>query len=116
MGTDTSHRMSDRTKLPGNASAERPAGRLRDFVVRGTELLLAIVLVFVFFLTFLAIIGFSFPQGTSLRDLMVQPSWVERPRPTDFVRSQPSGASRTQPPASRRSRRPERRSGRFHRR
>ena len=70
MGTDTPQRMSDRTKLPGNASAERPAGRLREFVVRGTELLLAIVLVFVFFLTFLAIIGFSFPQGTSLRDLV----------------------------------------------
>jgi hypothetical protein len=58
---------------------ETQPGASRRLLLRGAEVMLAVILVFVFFLTFLGIIGFSFPQGASLRDLMIRSKWVAEP-------------------------------------
>lgn len=48
---------------------------LKAVLVRATELVGAVVLVLAFFLASLAILGLSFPRGTSLRDLMGGTGW-----------------------------------------
>jgi mannose-6-phosphate isomerase-like protein (cupin superfamily) len=43
---------------------------LRFTVLRGGEILLAVALVFAFFLVFMGLLSYTFPEGTSLADLM----------------------------------------------
>ncbi len=48
-------------------------------LIRSGEALLAILLVLLFFLAFIGVVGFSFPQGTSLRYLITDQGWGPRP-------------------------------------
>ena len=49
------------------------SGWLKKMALRATEIVLAVGFVIVFFALFMVLLGFSFPQGTNLRELMFQP-------------------------------------------
>lgn len=59
---------------------EARPGAFRRAVMRCTEALLALLIVLVFFLGFMAIISFSFPQGEGLRNLVLRGNWKPEPR------------------------------------
>jgi hypothetical protein len=94
--------MNDRPATThGGSGACHERGTLRRCAARVAEALLALAIMLVFFLGFLGIVGFSLPQGSSLRDLMLQPQLAQEPAATRLELNLAADRPRSEPFAAR---------------